>query len=137
MHFCCGSAEGQRPVHKPAQGNALENLALGPCCTKIPHMNPSRLFALSLCLLGRKENALENCQLAVERDPRFGEDKTLTGRTGDLFSSAIRVGDLKLVEFPVEKRTEPYDLASNPGEAKHLAEERPADRDRLLAKLNA
>ncbi len=56
--------------------------------------------------------------------------------TGDLFCSAIRVGDLKLVDFPTEKRIELYDLASDPGESRNLAEARPADRDRLLAKLN-
>ncbi len=57
--------------------------------------------------------------------------------TGDLFSSAIRVGDLKLLDFPGEKRVELYDLAIDPGESKNLADELTADRDRLLAKLNA
>ncbi len=56
--------------------------------------------------------------------------------TGDIFSSAIRVGDLKLLDFPGEKRLELYDLVNDPGESKNLAEERSADRDRLLAKLN-
>ena len=56
--------------------------------------------------------------------------------TGDWFSSAIRVGDLKLVDFPSEKRVELYDLANDPAEAKNLAETRPEDRDRLLAQLN-
>jgi arylsulfatase A-like enzyme len=56
--------------------------------------------------------------------------------TGDWFSSAIRAGDLKLVDFPGEKRLELYDLATDPGEAKNLAEARPEDRDRLLAQLN-
>lgn len=57
--------------------------------------------------------------------------------TGDWFSSAIRVGDLKLLDFPGEKKVELYDLANDPGESKNLAESRSDDRDRLLAKLNA
>lgn len=57
--------------------------------------------------------------------------------TGDWFSSAIRSGDLKLIDFPGEKRVELYDLAGDPGEAKDLAADRPEDRDRLLAELNA
>jgi arylsulfatase A-like enzyme len=57
--------------------------------------------------------------------------------TGDWFSSAIRVGDLKLIDFPTEKRTELYDLASDPGESKNLAEARPDDAKQLLSKLNA
>lgn len=56
--------------------------------------------------------------------------------TGDWFSSAIRLGDLKLLDFPGEKRVELYDLATDPGESKDLADSRPEDRDRLLAKLN-
>ncbi|MFN7564862.1 MAG: sulfatase/phosphatase domain-containing protein, partial [Prosthecobacter sp.] len=57
--------------------------------------------------------------------------------TGDLFSSAIRVGDWKLLDFPGEKRIELYNLATDPGESQNLATECPEDRDRLLAKLNA
>ena len=57
--------------------------------------------------------------------------------TGDWFSSAIRVGDLKLLDFPGEKKVELYDLANDPGESKNLAESRSDDAKRLLAKLNA
>jgi arylsulfatase A len=57
--------------------------------------------------------------------------------TADLFSSAIRVGDWKLLDFPGEKRIELYNLATDPGESQNLATECPEDRDRLLAKLNA
>jgi arylsulfatase A-like enzyme len=58
------------------------------------------------------------------------------GSTGDLFSSAIRAGNLKLVEFPEEHRVELYDLAKDPGEAQNLAADRPADRERLQTLLN-
>lgn len=57
--------------------------------------------------------------------------------TGDLFSSAIRNGDWKLLDFPAENRVELYNLATDPGESKNLAAERPDDRERLLAKLSA
>ncbi|MFC5456772.1 sulfatase [Prosthecobacter fluviatilis] len=57
--------------------------------------------------------------------------------TGDWFSSAIRIGSLKLIDFPEQKQVELYDLETDVGESKNLATERPADRDRLLAKLNA
>ena len=56
--------------------------------------------------------------------------------TADLFSSAIRDGDLKLVEFPEQKRIELYDLANDIGESKNLADARPDDTKRLLAKLD-
>ncbi|SKA92172.1 Arylsulfatase A [Prosthecobacter debontii] len=57
--------------------------------------------------------------------------------TGDLFSSAIRDGDLKLVEFPEEKRIELYDLKTDVEERTNLASERPEDTQRLLDKLHA
>lgn len=56
--------------------------------------------------------------------------------TGDQFSSAIRVGDLKLIEFPAEKRVELYDLSKDIREATNLAEAQPADRDHLLNALH-
>lgn len=75
---------------------------------------------------------------APERDTFFWHNPSpRPTSTGDWFSSAIRVGDLKLLDFPTEKKVELYDLANDPGESKNLAESRPEDRDRLLAKLNA
>lgn len=57
--------------------------------------------------------------------------------TADWLSSAIRVGDLKLIEFPEQKQVELYDLSKDAGEATNLAEARPADAARLLAQLQA
>ena len=56
--------------------------------------------------------------------------------TGDWFSSAIRVGNLKLLQFPTEKTTELYDLDADVGESRNLAAERPEDTARLLDQLN-
>jgi iduronate 2-sulfatase len=73
-------------------------------------------------------------------DAQIGKLMNLAPRpasTGDWFSSAIRMGDLKLLDFPSEKKVELYDLTTDPSESKNLAESRPEDRDRLLAKLNA
>jgi arylsulfatase A-like enzyme len=58
------------------------------------------------------------------------------GSTGDNFSSAVRLGNWKLLHFPEADRVELYDLASDLGEAHDLAAARPAERDRLLALLN-
>lgn len=58
-------------------------------------------------------------------------------QTADWLSSAIRVGDLKLIEFPEQKRIELYDLAQDAGETTNLADTRPADAARLLARLHA
>jgi arylsulfatase A-like enzyme len=58
-------------------------------------------------------------------------------QTADWLSSAIRVGDWKLIEFPEQKKIELYDLSQDAGESTNLAEQRPADAARLLAKLNS
>lgn len=57
--------------------------------------------------------------------------------TADLFSSAVRSGNLKLVEFPEDSRVELYDLESDPGEHTNLAEKRPEDTARLRDQLDA
>ncbi|MCA9056265.1 MAG: sulfatase [Planctomycetaceae bacterium] len=56
--------------------------------------------------------------------------------TADLFSSAVRSGNLKLVEFPTENRTELYDLQTDISEAHNLAADRPDDVTRLQAELH-
>jgi arylsulfatase A-like enzyme len=57
-------------------------------------------------------------------------------QTADVYSSAVRLGRLKLIDFPEQQRVELYDLTEDPSEARNLAETRPADRDRLLGLLN-
>lgn len=54
--------------------------------------------------------------------------------TGDLFSSAIRLGDWKFLDFLDENRVELYNLATDPGESKNLATEHTEDRDCFLVK---
>lgn len=43
--------------------------------------------------------------------------------TGDWYSSAVREGDWKLLDFPAQNRVELYNLASDQGEARNVAEE--------------
>lgn len=57
--------------------------------------------------------------------------------TGDNYSSAVRLGDWKLVDFPALHETELYNLTQDLGEAHNLATENPAKRDELLAALNS
>jgi hypothetical protein len=48
---------------------------------------------------------------------------------------AVRDGDLRLIEFQEDGRVELYDLASDVGESKDLASERPQDVERLKTLL--
>ncbi len=48
---------------------------------------------------------------------------------------AVRMGDLKLIEWYEDHRVELYDLASDPSESRDLAPNRPADVDRLRSML--
>jgi arylsulfatase A-like enzyme len=59
------------------------------------------------------------------------------GSTADLFSSAIREGNFKLIDFYVEKRVELYDLSSDLGERHNLMDAMPSKGKELLDKLNA
>jgi arylsulfatase A-like enzyme len=56
--------------------------------------------------------------------------------TADWFSSALRDGNFKLVEFPETNRVELYDLSADVGEGSNLAEQRPEETKRLLNKLH-
>lgn len=55
--------------------------------------------------------------------------------SGNTPSSAIRSGDLKLVEWLEDDRVELFDLSSDPAESEDLAESRPVERDRLRSRL--
>ncbi len=48
---------------------------------------------------------------------------------------AVRVGDLKLIEWYEDNRVELYDLAADPSERRDLAPDRPSDVDRLRSML--
>jgi len=56
--------------------------------------------------------------------------------TGDLFSSALRDGNLKLIIFPEENKRELYNLSTDPGESDDLSAERPEDVARMDSELH-
>jgi len=51
-------------------------------------------------------------------------------------ASAIRMGDLKLIEFHGDRRRELFDLKADPGEHRNLAGDRPADVEKLAEQLD-
>ena len=53
-----------------------------------------------------------------------------------VYSAGGRLGRLKLIYFPDERRVELYDLGADIGESRNLAATLPEERDRLLALLN-
>ena len=59
------------------------------------------------------------------------------GNQGGMPGSAIRSGDMKLIEWFEDGRVELYDLAADLGEAHDLSSERPEEAQRLRAKLAA
>lgn len=106
---------------------------------------PSVLEMLGLPL--RPENHVDGVSFAsVLRDPQgspaardlfWYSDRGRRDSTGDLNCATIRRGSLKLMEFFTEQRVELYDLSADPGETRNLAEERPSEREALLAALRA
>ena len=55
--------------------------------------------------------------------------------TGDLRSSALRDGNLKLLIFPEDNRRELYDLSADTGESLDLSGQRPEDAARMESEL--
>jgi arylsulfatase A-like enzyme len=79
--------------------------------------------------------ALRGAQPAMERTLFWHNPAPRPNSTADWFSSALRDGNLKLVEFPETNRVELYDLTTDLGEAKNLAEQQPDNTKRLQQKL--
>ncbi len=55
--------------------------------------------------------------------------------SGNRPGGAVRIGDLKLVEWFEDGEVELYDLSTDLGERRDLSSERPDDTDRLLSEL--
>ena len=72
----------------------------------------------------------------VERTIFWHSPKGRPNKTGDHNSSAIRVGDYKLIDFYDEGRVELYDLKDDPAEAFNLVTAQPKVADELLDELN-
>lgn len=71
-----------------------------------------------------------------KRDLFWHKGAERPGSTGDYVSSAIRSGNYKLIDFYNQGRIELYDLQSDPGETKNIAEMKPEITTSLLSKLN-
>lgn len=56
--------------------------------------------------------------------------------TGDYVSSAIRLGDYKLIDFYNQNRMELYNITSDPGERNNLIEKEPKTAQSLLRELS-
>lgn len=97
----------------------------------LPQQPQNQLDGVSLA------NMLKGGKAPAARNFYWHNPAPRPNQTADLLSSAIRIGNLKLLEFPEEQRIELYDLDKDIGEARNLAAERPADRDRLLQALQA
>ncbi len=72
----------------------------------------------------------------AERDLFWHKVSERPTSTGDYLSSAVISGDYKLIDFYNQKRTELYNLKSDPYETKNIAKENPEKVKELRVKLN-
>ena len=69
------------------------------------------------------------------RDELYWHNPSETGKAANKMSSVVRKGDYKLLQFYRGNRLELYNLKSDPGERKNLADTNPAKKDELLLLL--
>lgn len=78
---------------------------------------------------------LQNPDATLQRDALFFHYPHYYPTTTPV--SAVRQGNLKLLEYHEDKRVELYDLLDDPGEQKNLATNRPDDVARLRTRLHS
>jgi len=83
-----------------------------------------------LPLLDKSTNFNDNSRKFVWHNPAPRPKST-----GDLRSSALRDGNLKLLIFPEDNRRELYDLSTDPSESLDLCGQRPEDAARMESEL--
>jgi arylsulfatase A-like enzyme len=111
--------------HTPVISNDLAPTLLELC--GLPAAPRQHLDGMSLAGLLREGTALANRPLHWHY-PHYGNQ-------GGAPSGAIRVGDLKLIEWYEDGRLELFDLARDPGEQRDLARAQPAQAAALAARL--
>ena len=71
-----------------------------------------------------------------DRTVFWHSSKARPKNTGDTKSSAIRVGDYKLINWYEEGRTELYNIVEDPSESKNISDLKPKLTEQLLNELN-
>ncbi|WPR71962.1 sulfatase [Flavobacterium sp. NG2] len=71
-----------------------------------------------------------------ERTVFWHSSKARPTQTGDTKSSAIRVGDYKLINWYETGKTELYNIVQDPSESNNIAQKQPETTQQLLQKLN-